>query len=280
MSVDGLPDLNPPNYGDRNEPSRPILSFAWRMDVAHRAAAHSHVRGHIIHPESGAYWAVTPEGNWLVSSGQAIWIPPRVHHEIHSHGAVTARMLFVDEACAARLPTRCGTVEVSPLLDQLIRRAVEEGNDYSSDSPAARLALVMLDELAAMEPAPMLVPIGKDPRLVRVMDRLIADPGTQDELDSLADGSGASSRTLARLFRSETGMTFAQWRTRLRLVESVSRLSRGASVTEVAIDLGYGSTSSFVYAFRRNLGVPPGRFARGDVGSGFAELPPSPRRSR
>jgi AraC-like DNA-binding protein len=169
-------------------------------------------------------------------------------------------MLFVDESHADPLPKRCGTVMVTPLLDQLLRRTVEHGNDYSPDGPAARLSLVMLDELAAMKVAPLLLPISKEPRLARVMELLIADPGRQGGLEELGRIAGASARTLARLFRSETAMTFAQWKTRLRLVESIARLQRGASVTEVALDLGYSTTSAFVYMFRSNLGVSPGRY--------------------
>ena len=63
-------------------------------------------------------------------------------------------------------------------------------------------------------------------------------------------------------------MTFTQWKTRLLLIESVEPVARGGSVTEVALDLGYSSTSSFVYMFRSNLGVSPGRYqARTAAGS-------------
>jgi AraC-like DNA-binding protein len=260
MSVDDLPSLDPPDFGNVSAPSRPILSFAWQAAGPHRAASHSHPRAHIIFPDAGACWVVTPEGTWLVPSGQAIWIPPRVHHEVYSHGAVSARMLFVDEAYADGLPRCCGTVKVSPLLAELLTRTVGYGNEYAPDGPAARLARVTLDELASMELSPLLLPISRDPRLARVMERLIEDPASQEDLEQVSEGVGASPRTLARLFRSETGMTFSQWKTRLRLVESIDRLARGASVTEVAVDLGYASTSSFVYMFRSNLGVSPGRY--------------------
>ncbi|MFM2126428.1 MAG: hypothetical protein RL328_2879 [Acidobacteriota bacterium] len=260
MSVENLPPLNPPNFGDVGDRRRPILSFAWKSEKPHRAAAHSHSRGHVLYVETGAYWVVTVEGTWLVPAGQAIWIPPHMHHEVYSQGGVTAQILFVDESCAAPLPLHCGTVRVSSLLRHLIERTVVYGNDYPPDGPGARLAQVMLDELAAMEFAPLMLPISKDPRLARVMQRLIADPTAHGDLESVAKEAGASSRTLARLFPKETGMTFRQWRTRLLLVESIDRLARGASVTEVAVDLGY-SPSSFAYMFRSNLGVPPGRFS-------------------
>jgi hypothetical protein len=152
MSVDG-PDLNPPQYGEVRDASRPILSFSWHMEGAHRAAAHRHPRAHIIQPQARPYWAVTPEGTWMAPPGQALWIPPFVHHEVYAHGTVAARMIFVDPEHAAALPSRCGTVKVSPLLSQLIERAMQYGNDYPPNGPESRLARVMLDELAGMAPS-------------------------------------------------------------------------------------------------------------------------------
>lgn len=261
MIVENLPELNPPAFGDVCDPSRPILSFAWHAAEPHRVATHSHARAHIICPESGTCWVVTPEGTWLVPAGQAIWIPPWIYHEVYTHGAVSARTIFVDHAYADPLPPRCGTINMSPLLAELIVRAVGYGNDYAPEGPAARLAQVMLDELATMKRAPLLLPIAKDPRLTRVMKQFIEDPASQDGLDQVAKKAGTSPRTLARLFRKETGMTFMQWKTRLLLIRAIDHLVRGATVTEVALDLGYSSSSSFAYMFRCNLGVSPGSYS-------------------
>ena len=202
-------------------------------------------------------WATTPEGSWLVPTGQAIWIPPHVFHRVHSHGAASARMLFVDERHATNLPTVAGTVEVSSLLSELTARALQHGNDYPYGGPMSRLSAVLLDELATMATAPLLVPISHDPRLAAVMQHLIDDPGCDESLATLASAAGASGRTISRLFGSETGRTFSQWRTRLRLVESIDRLNRGATVTEVAAQLGYSSPAAFTHMFRSNLGTLP-----------------------
>jgi AraC-like DNA-binding protein len=257
MSIDDLPDLALPDLGRVEDSARPILSFAWHSGGPHRAAAHHHPRAHIIEVLVGSMWAATPEGSWLVPTGQAIWIPPRVFHSVYSHGAASARMLFVDETCAVDLPTRAGTVTVSPLLGQLAARALEHGNDYLRDGPMTRLSAVVLDELAAMATAPLLVPISSEPRLAAVMQRLIDDPGCEHPLGQLASAAGAGERTIARLFATETGMSFSQWRTRLRLVESIERLNNGATVTEVAAELGYSSPAAFTHMFRSNLGSLP-----------------------
>lgn len=115
MSVENLPELNPPRYGDVVDPARPVLSFSWSTDGAHHVAAHSHPRAHIIHTAAGAFWAITPEGRWLVPAGQALWIPPGLHHRVYALGPASARMLFIDPAWADPLPHRRGTVLVSAL---------------------------------------------------------------------------------------------------------------------------------------------------------------------
>ena len=261
MTVEKLPPRKPPDFGDVQDPDRPILSYPWTAEAAHRVAPHDHSRAHILFLEEGAYWVATEEATWLAPAGQAIWIPPRTRHEVYSQGGVRAQILFVDEGHAGPMPHRCGTVSVSPLLAELVRRTVDYGNDYDPGGPAARLALVMLDELARMEISPLLLPISTEPRLAKVMQTLIEDPVALINVESAAKHAGASPRTLARLFSKETGMTFRQWRTRLILIQSIDRLSRGATVTEVATDFGY-SPSSFAYMFRSNLGVPPGNYSK------------------
>jgi len=75
---------------------------------------------------------------------------------------------------------------------------------------------------------------------------------------------GATGRTLSRLFRAETGMSFHQWRQQLRLLQALRLLGRGDPITSVALDVGYGSLSAFVSVFRKTLGVTPGRYFRSD----------------
>lgn len=263
MNVEKLPLFSPVDFGNVRDPTRPILCFPWESDSPHRVSSHSHTRGHIVLLEAGTYWVLTPEGTWLATSGQAIWVPPHAQHEVHSHCPVRAHVLFVDEAHSASLPARCGTAQVTPLLFELIRRMGLHGNDYGHGSPAARLALVTLDELAGMEFAPVTLPVSNELRLARAMRIVIEDPMSHTELDQLARAAGASKRTMSRLFAKELGMTFRQWRTRVILTKAIERLERGAAVTEVASELGY-TPSSFAFMFRSNLGISPRRFCARD----------------
>src|SRR5262249_41052109 len=88
----------------------------------------------------------------------------------------------------------------------------------------------------------------------------VDDRGDGRSLAGWARPAAASSRTLARLFRSETGLSFRAWRQQLRLLRALERLADGEAVTSVALDVGFESPSAFVAMFRRALGTPPGRY--------------------
>jgi AraC-like DNA-binding protein len=113
-----------------------------------------------------------------------------------------------------------------------------------------------------MRAAPFFLPMSEDKRVLRVMRALIEDPADERSFEKLAIDAGASMRTLARLFRRDTGMTFPQWKAQLRLIRGIDRLNQGEPVTKVAFDLGYNSASAFIYMFRQKLGVPPGDYFR------------------
>ena len=72
--------------------------------------------------------------------------------------------------------------------------------------------------------------------------------------------SGASDRTLARAVRRDTGMTFAMWRTQIRIAAALRLLARQVPVARVCAEVGYTSPSAFVAAFKRTVGATPGHY--------------------
>ncbi len=55
-------------------------------------------------------------------------------------------------------------------------------------------------------------------------------------------------------------MSFGRWRQQLGVILAVQRLAGGASIQQVAADLGYESVPSFVTMFRKTLGASPARY--------------------
>ncbi len=260
MNIDNLTNLTPANFGFVEDPDRPILSMGVDIEGPHLFDPHQHPRGQIILPLRGSYWVETPKGNWLVPPHQVIWIPPHLKHTVYSHETVTSLLLFVDFAYTTLLPQECLSVYAGSLLHELIQRMADHGNNYVPGGPEARFASVVLDELADMPPTDLYLPLSKDRRLARLMDQLVKNPEDSRSFSELAKETGASSRTLLRILKSECGISFTQWRTRLRMITAIDRLNQGHTITQAAFDLGYSSTSSFISAFRKMHNVTPGKY--------------------
>jgi AraC-like DNA-binding protein len=104
------------------------------------------------------------------------------------------------------------------------------------------------------------LPMPRDERLSRICEHLLDNPACEDSLDAWGARLGASSRTLARYFKEETGITFRTWRQQVRVAEAITRLAQGHSVTRVSADLRYGSASAFIAMFKHITGEPPQRY--------------------
>src|SRR5690606_12783260 len=116
---------------------------------------------------------------------------------------------------------------------------------------------LLLAEIARMPNAPYQVIMPSDHRLLRVCNAILANPSDPRDLDDWAKIAGMGRRTLTRSFKHETGMGLAVWRQQVRLMEALSLLAAGTSITQVAFEVGYESTSGFASMFRRAFGAAP-----------------------
>ncbi len=206
------------------------------------------------------------QGWWLAPPGRAVWVAPDTDHSAsYSEESALVQVLLPPALFGGRSLTGCRTLSVPPLLRELALEAarLSDAGTGESGGYADLLARLTAHQINQPEIGPgLFVPQGQDRRLRRVTERLHLRPELDLPLDRLAVDAGSSGRTLARLFVAETGMTFSRWRDHLRVVMAVDRLVRGQTITQVALDLGYQSPSSFTTMFTRLLGEPPGRYLR------------------
>lgn len=226
---------------------------------------HAHARGQFAFASRGTIGLTTPHGRWLVPPQRACWVPAGVRHALTMTGPVTMFNAFVSDAAAraAGLPEQCGVYDVSALLRQLLDEAVELPAMYDVDGRAGKLMALLVAEIATMPRLSLHAPLPVDARLAKVCGRLFASPSIEADLDEAAADAGVSRRTFTRLFRAQTGVSFAAWRQQVCMLAAISRLSDGQPVTRVALDLGYASASAFASAFRRILGDTPSRYVDG-----------------
>ncbi|WP_049575755.1 AraC family transcriptional regulator [Streptomyces sp. SBT349] len=223
--------------------------------------AHRHDDHQIVYAGSGVVAVTTDAGTWFAPGTRAIWIPAGCVHAHRAHGHLDLRLLGLP-ADTNPLGLDAPTVHaVSPLLRELLLACTRDPGERSAERD--RLRAVLLDQVRASPQRPVHLPTPADPRLAAVCDALREDPADSRTLASFGAATGAGERTLSRLFRTELGMSFPQWRTQLRLYHALRMLSEGMPVTTVAHRCGWSSTSAFIDVFRRAFGHTPGTHHRG-----------------
>jgi AraC-like DNA-binding protein len=255
-------------------PLRFLLSGPTRRELAHAEQIdwHDHAQHQLIHPGRGVLQVFTPHGSWVVPSHRAVWLPAGVAHAHRAHGSTRMQTLAFAADVNPLSLERPTVLAVSPLLREVITALTAitphgtspNGAAPPAAAPTARerhnLEQVALDQLRRVEALPLHLPAPSDDRLLDVAALLAADPADSRPLGALGAAVGASERTLSRLFRQETGMTFTQWRAQLRLHHALTLLATGVPVGSAAAACGYGSASAFIEAFRKAFGTTPGRY--------------------
>ena len=215
----------------------------------------------LVYAERGMMSFVTPGERWLLPPGRALWIPQGVTHQLEVRRPAALKLLYLDPS-AERLADwrRCRVVDVTPLLRALILHCVTLRVPQDAASPEERVVQVLFDQLAESVQAPVNLPEPSDPRALRLAQMMRDEPTDRRPLEALAPQAGASPRTLQRLFAEETGMPLGKWRSRLRLLLALERLTGGESVANAAYAMGYDNPSSFIAAFRGLFGNTPRRY--------------------
>ncbi len=202
----------------------------------------------------------TEAETWLTPATKAIWLPAGVEHRIDIQGEVAMRTLYIAPARAALLPADPATLAVEPLLRELILHIVRIGMLAADRPEHGRMSGVLIDLLHGARREDLRLPLPGDPRARAAALRLQAAPAEAVDLSILAAESGASLRTLQRLFPKETGLTLEAWRQKARLIHAMARLASGERVTAAALDSGYQNVGAFIAAFSRHFGMTPGRY--------------------
>lgn len=219
---------------------------------------HRHSWGQVSCPLRGSMRVTAAGTTWVVPTMRAVWIPPDVEHEVVTLGEAALHACYVLPAASPLSLATCSVLEVSPLMRHLMMALTEAAS--LSERRRHLSAALLIEELRA---APTLWPglaLPTDRRLKALCDALMEQPGSALSLAQWAELTGASERTLARLFRTELRTSFAAWRQQLRLAHAVDLMSRGKPLAHVASETGYANAGAFSTMFRRALGKAPRHF--------------------
>jgi AraC-like DNA-binding protein len=240
--------------------SRAIVTRRTSYPRGHHIKPHWHDRAQFVFAVAGTMRVRTARHAWIVPPSRALWLPAHTAHEIQMYGVVEMHSLYIAGAACVGMPAMCVVLDVTPLLRELVVRAVALPADYDEEGADGLLMRLLMAEIRRLAPCALDLPLPESPDLTQLCERILADLSTRQPCDADAGALHTSTRTLYRRFLRETGITFARWKQQARLLESIRRLAEGTPVTTVAMDLGYESPSAFSTMFRRSLGVAPRAF--------------------
>jgi AraC-like DNA-binding protein/quercetin dioxygenase-like cupin family protein len=257
---------------------RPLRAKLHQLTTDQHVARHHHPWGQVTLSTTGVVRLTVERGTYLVPPSRALWIPPGVEHGLTIVEDAELRLLALYQPpgrCGPDVPRaeepawrECRVLEVSDLLRALViemdvRPDLDEGGvalGHDELQRERRLGGLVLDELRRAKPVRLGVALPVDKRLRALCEAVLADPTRHGTLDGWARDSGASARTVARLFRQELGTTFVQWRQQVLLAKALAMAARKLPMGTIASELGYASPSAFTAMVRRSVGAPPSEF--------------------
>ena len=108
---------------------------------------------------------------------------------------------------------------------------------------------------------------------------LVAEPESDFSLEDLARRLSTSPRQLQRAFAENPGISFREYRARVRMTKAARLLAAtDIEIADVARAVGYGTRGQFSRAFCRFHGTTPDRYRRGAgrAGARSANRPSAP----
>ena len=221
-----------------------------------------------------------PDVKSAASSGDQLPIPVSLHGGKGDPARIICGFLGCDarpfnpllSALPRMIHARSAT-DGDALLGRLVELAVTETRNPKPgrDGVLSRLSELLFLEVvrryvATLPPETVGWLAGlKDESVGRVLTKLHERPARPWNLEDLAREGGVSRTILAERFGKLVGVAPIQYLARWRIQLAVSLLrTTTATLAEIADRVGYGSEGALSRAFKRELGIAPAAYRRGD----------------
>lgn len=185
-------------------------------------------------------------GHCVFGSPDAALLVPLLPDWVHvrgEHRLSTLVQLVADESRSDRLARE---VVMARLLEVLL---IEALRSKAGESPSSGLARGL-----------------SEPRLALALRLMHQRPSESWTITRLAREAAMSRSAFFERFSEAVGMTpmayLLAWR--MALAKQLLR-QHGTAISDIAERVGYSSVSTFGVAFKRHVGMPPGRYARHEV---------------
>jgi AraC-like DNA-binding protein len=270
------------------EPDLPLaVRFTPQTDLRH----HMHTFRELVMVTGGSGTHVFNEERYPITVGDVFVIPPFTPHGYANTVDLTIYNILFKEEMLSRfreelelIPGFHGLIYLEPYYrsvrgfagrltlapDQIVR-AMSLVNRLEQEAQAQRDGRRIMMETLFIElllfycrrfseddgPATRVMPVA---RTIGYMNRHFAETL---QLDELVDVSGLSKRSLIRHFKNTTGFSPMRYLQKVRVAKAQLLLRHSdRSITEVAMETGFGDSAYFSAVFKKHTQVSPSEFQR------------------
>lgn len=240
----------------------PLYFRRERVDAHTGYAPHRHRWGQLNRISLGLIEISVGDKKLIAPADYIVWVPAELAHAAYIKQALDYTSVYVAAEWAQQLPPTVSLIAQTPLIRALFDDFAQRKVSTSSDTNEQSQAQLLLQRLCQAEQRSSYLPSSSHRQLAAILQALREHPGDSTPLAQWAAQVHSSERTLARQFQKELGMSFVQWRNRLRLLSALAQLKDGVSIQEIAWQLGYSHPSAFIAMFRQHTGLSPERYRR------------------
>lgn len=216
---------------------------------------HSHDYSHLVFIHQGCQIISTDKDSLLSMPGSLIYIPAGVPHRADALKQSQVSLLRLPLGSIPELTEIC-ILDISPIVTQLFS-LWENGGPKPKLEPHYIQVLMDQCTLCKAVDNPLIAKEGMDRRLLPVIDALSNKPSIKLSISDLSKQTGASVRTLNRLFLTSFKASFREIRQKVVMERAEKMMAKGISATEIAFELEYSSLSAFSTAFKEHQKKAP-----------------------
>ncbi|TDS13099.1 helix-turn-helix domain-containing protein [Sphingobacterium paludis] len=248
------------NIVDQNPESILVM----RQQTEQRLPAHQHDKAQLLLVYGGIAYLQTDTKDFYIPSNHYIWIPKNYQHNLmfNTQDLYIINIYFPDEK-ADSFYDELGIYPVSKLLAEMLSFSEKWQGDYCKGSWEFEFLTTLKSVLSKenLQKFSIQLPTTDDPRLNTIIDGFRNRLNENLSLDSIAQQSGMSVRSLTRLFQTKLHITFVQYLKMLRIIRAMELINNtDSNMTEIAYEIGYSNISAFSNNFQQLTNMRPTEF--------------------